>query len=359
MDLSTTHLVYIAPAAGRSGVGDYADDFLAAVAPHFKSVTDYRITTDGNESVLEVIAAVREIRRVILDLEKKGPILVHFEQSAGSQATFWGSWLPARIPVTSTIHDAPYPVWWPFKTKLLYRYRLLHHAVHYPTRPLTSRLQRRVTKGRTLFALTSIGADNVQIRMKDSTAVASRIFVPERGELPPLIERPLAVGMFGHVYKGKGFDLIGRLREQLDDDIDIVVAGRGTDALDPIDGVRVLGEVNDEDEDAFFASIRFLVVPYSKDNPYGKAFAASSAVSRSYAYNTPIICILDGSLAEMATEGGAIGVGGGIDAIAAEANSVLRDEPAQNKIEDEVRELRHARTIDKCVAPFVSAWAKL
>ena len=61
----------------------------------------------------------------------------------------------------------------------------------------------------------------------------------------------------------------------------------------------------------------------------------------------------------MATEGGAIGVDGGIDAIATEANTVLRDEFAQNKIEDEVRELRSARTIDKCVLPFVSAWAKL
>lgn len=359
MNLHETHLIYVAPAAGRSGVGDYADDFLDAVRPNFASVTDYRIATDGNESVREVIAAVRELRAVILDADKHGPILVHFEQSAGSQATFWGSWLPARIPVTSTVHDAPLPVWWPFKTKLLYRYRLLHHAVHYPARPLTTWLQQKVTKGRTLFALTSIGAANVQLKMKDSTAVASRIFIPPRGDLPALTERPLAVGMFGHVYKGKGFDLIGRLREQLDDDIDIVVAGRGTDALDPIAGVRVLGEVNDAEEDAFFASIRFLVVPYSKDNPYGKAFAASSAVSRSYAYNTPIICILDGALAEMAVEGGAIGVDGGIDAIAATANSVLRDETRLKEIEEEVRELRISRTIDKCVESFVAAWSEL
>ncbi|MBY4382824.1 glycosyltransferase family 1 protein [Rhodococcus fascians] len=357
--LAETRLVYIAPSAGRSGVGDYADDFLDSVRDHFLEVIEYRIATDGAETVRDVLTNVRAVRASVLAAEKRGPVIVHFEQSAGSLSTFWASWLPRRIPVTSTVHDAPNPAWWPFKTKLLYRFRLLHHAVHYPTRPLIAALQRRATRGRTLFALTSIGADNVGMQMTGSTAVASRIFVPARDELPSLAERPAAVGMFGHVYKGKGFELIGRLREQLDDSIGIVVAGRGTDTLPTTEGVQVLGEVNDEKEDAFFASFRFLIVPYSKDNPYGKVWAASSAVSRSFAYNTPIICILDGSLVETASEGGAIGVEGGIDAIAAKANSIICDEDQLRTSEAEVRTLRQARTIDRCAQPFLHAWADL
>ena len=357
--LADTRLVYIAPSAGRSGVGDYADDFLDSVRDHFLEVIVYRIATDGAESVRDVVTNVRAIRALIIAAEQRGPVIAHFEQSAGSLSTFWASWLPHRIPVTSTVHDAPNPAWWPFKTKLLYRFRLLHHAVHYPTRPLMTALQRRATRGRTLFALTGVGADNLGREMSGSTALASRIFVPIRGELPPLTERPVAVGMFGHVYKGKGFELIARLREQLDDSIGIVVAGRGTDTLPATAGVDVLGEVNDKDEDAFFASIRYLIVPYSKDNPYGKVWAASSAVSRSFAYNTPIICILDGSLVETVAEGGAIGVDGGIDAIAATANSVIEDETRLRASAAEVAALRKARAIDKCAQPFLAAWAGL
>ncbi len=357
--LRDTRLVYVSPAPGRSGVGDYAADFLNQVRPYFKDVVTYWVDSDGDETVAEVIRSVRAIRELVRQTAAQGPVIVHFEQSAGSLAAFWGSVLPRPIPVTATIHDAPQPVWWPFKTSLLMRHRLLHHGVHYPFRFAINAVQRRVSADRVVITLTSIGATKFKERQPDSHPRASRIFIPERVPLRPLTERPMAVGLFGHLYKGKGFDQIDRLRTLLDDDIEIVVAGRGTEALPSRPGVRVLGEVNDAEEDAFFDSIRFLIVPYSKDNLYGNAFPASSAVSRSFAYGTPIICILDGALVETAAEGGALSAPGGIDDIAARANSAIHDDDLLRRLGAEVAQLQTERTAANCAAPFLDAWTRI
>ena len=357
--LADARLVYVAPAPGRSGVGDYGTDFANGVRPHFREVIEYHIESDGDETMRSVLRDVRRIRALAKQTADKGPTVVHFEQSAGSLATFWGSFLPSYLHVTATVHDAPQPVWWPFRTRLLMRQRLLHHGVHYPFRFATNALQRRACDGRIVITLTSIGARNVQFRQPGADARASRIFIPHRPALRPLTERPLAVGLFGHVYKGKGFDQIDVMRDNLEDDIEIVVAGRGTEALAPREGVRVLGEVNGAAEDRFFDSIRFLAVPYSKDNKYGKGWAASSAVARSFAYGTPIICILDGALQEMATEGGALSADGGAATIAQRANEVIRDADVLSKLADEVSQLKEERSLDNCVVPFLEAWKQL
>lgn len=357
--LSDVTLICVLPAPGRSGVGDYGVRFAEAVRPHLREVTEYHIENDGDETVRSVLRDVRQIRALAKATAKKGPTVVHFEQSAGSLAAFWASFLPKDINVTATVHDAPQPVWWPFKTQTLMRHRLLHHGVHYPFRFVTNALQRRACDGRIVMTLTSIGARNVKLRQPGADARASRIFVPERPAVRPLTERPLAIGMFGHLYRGKGFDQIDLMRAALDDDIEIVVAGRGTEALPQRPGVRVLGEVNDAEEDAFFDSIRFLAVPYSKDNKYGKGWAASSAVARSYAYGTPIICILDGALQEMATEGGALAADGGGAAIAERANAVIRDGDVLAKLSDELSRLQQERTPENCVKPFLEAWRQL
>ncbi|MBT0565930.1 glycosyltransferase family 1 protein [Williamsia sp. CHRR-6] len=358
-ELRSTTVVYVAPAAGRSGVGDYADDVVEAIRPHVAGVREYRITSDGSETVRTVMADVRAIRQLVTDASNSGPVVVHFEQSAGSLAAFWGSFLPRHVPVTATVHDAPQPVWWPWRTRLLMRYRLLHHLMHYPFRVVTNFLQRKSTDGRIVFALTGIGAQNLGARHPGTDARATRIHIPKRRELIDITERPVAVGMFGHVYKGKGFDLLGGLRERLPAHIGIVAAGRGTEQLDPVNGVTVLGEVNDEDEDKFFESIRLLVVPYSKNNRYGKAWIASSAVSRSFAYRTPIVCILDGALGEVVAEGGAVGVEGGLDALARRIAQVVEDTETLRGLGAAVDDLRTARTTERCVAPLLDAWAEL
>ncbi|MDV7198333.1 glycosyltransferase family 1 protein [Rhodococcus kroppenstedtii] len=356
-DLANTSLVYVAPAAGKSGVGDYADDFLAAVAPRFREVIDYRIDTEGAESAADVVRHVRTVRALAKKKSAEGPTIVHFEQSGGSLSVFWASLLPRDIPVTATVHDPPFQVWWPFKTRFVGQHRLVHHAIHYPFKTLTRRFQRRVIAGRTVFTLTGIGAEVLGQKAPESNPVASRIFVPARRDLKPLSSRPVAVGLFGHVYRGKGFDLLGALRERIDPDVGIIAAGRGTAALPPVDGVTLLGEVNGPDEDYFFESIRLLLVPYSKHSQYGKAYPASSAVTRSYAYGTPIVCIMDGALGEAVDEGGAYGVER-VEQIAEAVNSIVRDDVQLEKLGDQVAVLRVEHDLDHCVVPFLEAWER-
>ena len=357
--LSDTRLLYVSPAPGHSGVGDYAFDFAAEVRPHFKELVEFWVDTRPRETARDVIRNVRRIRAVAKDALADGPVIVHFEQSAASLTPFWGAMLPRRIPVTATIHDAPQPVWWPFDTRLVSSHRLLHHGVHYPFRFAINALQRRMCRGRIVVALTSVGARDTGLRMRGADARATRMFIPPRPAVASLTERPLAVGLFGYLYRGKGFDKLKELRAHLDDDIEVVVAGRGTDTLPAEPGITVLGEVNGSEEDRFFERIRFLVVPYGKLSRYGVPLAASAAVARSYAYGTPIICNLDGALAEIATEGGAVSVDGDISEIARRANTAVRDEETLRKLADEVSWLRAEHDVTKCAAPVLNAWAEI
>jgi glycosyltransferase involved in cell wall biosynthesis len=356
--LNETRLIYVSPAPHSSGVGDYAADFVAGLKPYFREVTEFWIASYGNETAREVIQNVRRIRELSRTPAKQGPVIVHFEQSASSLTTFWGAMLIRSAPVTATIHDAPQPVWWPFDVSAVKRHRVLHHGIHYPFRFVSNALQRRMCGGRITFALSTVGARNIKLRQPGADGRDSRLLIPARPRLRPLTERPLAVGLFGHLYKGKGFDTIDQLRARLDDDIEIVVAGRGTAAVASQKKVTVLGEVNGADEDRFFDSIRILIVPYAKDSIYGPSWAASSAVTRSFAYGTPILCTQNGALAEIATEGGAVCVEG-IAEIANRANTVVRDEESLLKLADEVDRLKVERTVSRCVAPFLDAWAEL
>ena len=313
---------------------------------------------DRTETLGEVLRSVRSIRETAARAAQQGPVIAHFEQSASSLTAFWGALVTRCIPVTATVHDAPEPVWWPFDTRTVKRHRALHHGIHYPLRFLTDALQRRMCDGRVMIALTSTGARNLELRQPGADARDARHIIPNRPALRPLTERPLAVGLFGHVYRGKGFDQIDRLRAELDDDVEIVVAGRGTQSLPARPGVRVLGEVNGADEDSFFDSIRILVLPYTRNSRYGPAYVASGAISRSLAYGTPILCTRNGALPEIAAEGGAITVDG-VANIARRANTVVRDDVTLHRLADEVSRLQAERTPGKCVAPFLDAWAEL
>lgn len=357
--LSETQLIFVSPAPGHSGVGDYALDFVAEVEPHFKRVIEFWVEHSSDEKARDVARNVRSIYRLAREASKRGPVIVHFEQSAGSLTPFWAAMLPRSIPVTATVHDAPQPVWWPFDTTLIKRHRLLHHAVHYPFRFVTNALQRRMCKGRTVLTLTSIGAQNTQLRQPGVDARATRIFIPPRPEVKRLPDRSLAIGLFGHLYRGKGFEQLDALRAALDDDIEIVIAGRGTDSVPSVKGITVLGEVNDAAEDAFFESIRFLVVWYDKKSRYGRGFPASGAISRSYAYGTPILCNLDGALPEIAAEGGAVSIDGSIEDLARRANVLVRDEEMLTKLAAEIGWLRSERTVANCAAPLLEAWTEL
>ena len=92
----------------------------------------------------------------------------------------------------------------------------------------------------------------------------------------------------------------------LPDDIAIRVAGRGTESLPRAEGIDVVGAVDGPDEDAFFESIRAVVVPYGKRHWYDETYPASGVVAHAMAYRTPVVCTDYGSLAELDEKTGAI-----------------------------------------------------
>ncbi len=354
MILSDCRLVYVAPRSGVGGVGDYADDFADAVRPHFREVVEYRHDGPGSDSVRDILAHRKAIEGCIDDPERT---IVHCELSGGSVVPFWATRKLAGDPqISATVHDPPGLVWWPARTKFLAGRKILNHALHYPFRSLWRRLERAIAKDRTFFALTKAGAESLAASYPQATSKASTLFVPERPDLPPAEERPLAIGLFGLVYRGKGFDQIQQLRDGLPREIVIRVAGRGTEHLPPVDGVEIVGEVNGPDEDSFFASIRMLVVPYGRRTIYGDAFPASSVVTRAIAYQTPIVCMKYGTLAE--SDGGAVVVDGDIADIAAAAAAVVTDKVALATLRHEIEALRRANTPELIVEDFLSEWRK-
>lgn len=298
-------LVLLRPADGMSGVSDYADALVEAIRPLVEELVEIRTDGAGRESMRRV----QEVRRRTRDvcLSSRLPVVVHAEVSAGSLGPFWGlAAVPRTAVATVSLHDAPLGVWFPFRTAALARRRVLSHAVHYPIRPILRRLEARVYDGRTLIALSGTGARAVADMLPASPVVAIPLLVERRPDLPPPSRRPRAIGLFGHVYRGKGFDTLADLRRELDPAIAIRVAGRGTELLPAIDGVEIIGAVEGTDEDAFFSSVRALVLPYDERHFYGRMVPASAVAARALAYATPLVASRYGALAELDRTHGAV-----------------------------------------------------
>jgi glycosyltransferase involved in cell wall biosynthesis len=305
VDLREYRLVYIGPAEGQTAVGDYAENFVNAVRPLFGEVVQRRTLGPGAETV----AQVRGHRRAVADLVaggKPGRVLVHAELAAGAVSAFWSIAGLRGVPVTATVHDPPQGIWWPARTRFVAQHRLVMHGLHYPLRPLSRVVEGVVNGDRTMVALSQIGADSIKAIYPGATVAAVPHIISERPRLRPLTERPKAVGFFGHVYRGKGFEQIARIRRALPEDIVIRVAGRGTEALTGGPGVEIVGPVDGPAEDAFFDSVRAVVIPYGKRHFYAETYPASGSVAHSMAYRTPVVCTDYGALAELDERTGAL-----------------------------------------------------
>lgn len=350
-------LIYIAPRSGTTGVGDYADDFLAGVAPHLGEVRQLRHGGPGSESIRDVVRARRELRAIIAE-RPAVPTIVHVEQSGGAIIPFWAPAGLRGVAVTATVHDPPFAVWWPFRTRGMARSRVISHGIHRSLFGAMNRLESRVNRSRTLFTLTDLGAERLALSMPGSHIVAAVHVIPERGSTRPVAERPLAVGLFGYVYRGKGFDALAELRAALDPEIVIRVAGRGTEKLTPMAGVEILGEVNGPDEDAFFDSIRLLVVPYAGRAQYGvEVTVASGTVSRALAYQTPVLATDSGAMRELGS--GVAVVDGGPSRLAERANELLRDDAALGALQLGANALRERDTREHVGRRFLDTWEAL
>jgi polysaccharide biosynthesis protein PslF len=352
--LAAARLIYIAPVPGASGVGDYASDFVEAVRPHVGEVVELRHPGPGGETLRDVLRHRRQLRRL---LDDGRPTIVHAEQSGGALLPFWGPLgMPAHVS-SATVHDPPYGVWYPVRVRGLARSKLLSHAVNLPLSAVSGPLERRVDADRHLFALSRLGADRLARIMRRSSVSATALFVPERPAMPPAADRPAAIGLFGYVYRGKGFEALAQLRAGLDPGVAIRVAGRGTQHLPPIEGVELVGPVEGAEEDAFFASIRVLVAPYARRSLYGRrVFPAASTVSRAIAYRTPVLALAEGALAELPQDGGAVVVDGTPADLAEVASALVRDRGALSRLAAEADALARRRAADRVIHDFLAAW---
>lgn len=358
MGLEQMRLIYVAPRSGVGGVGDYADEFAAAARHYVGEVIEYRHGSPGSDSARDLNRHRKNIRALVDESGVQNTI-VHCELSGGALVPFWGTWRLGGATITATVHDPPRAVWWPMRTRFLAEHRVLTHGIHFVLNKPMTVFERRVLRGRTLFALTETGAAHLRLAMPASRVVAVPILVPERPELAPAAERPLAVGLFGLVYRGKGFDKLQQLRDMIDDDILIRVAGRGTEQLEGGPGIEIVGAIEGNGEDAFFGSIRLLIVPYGRRVLYGGvAYPASATSARGIAYQTPLVVQNYGALVEAQTDGIAIAVDGELSDLARAANSLARDIDALTGLGHRASQLRLERAPENVIKEFVKVWSE-
>ncbi|MEO5313658.1 hypothetical protein PV772_05955 [Pseudarthrobacter sp. CC12] len=233
----------------------------------------------------------------------------------------------------------------------------LHHGIHLPLRLMSNGLEQWALRNTTLFALSNVGARSLQDTFPGCRVLSARHFVPTKAALKPVFDRPLAIGLYGHAAKGKGFERLVELRAALPADVHVVVAGRGTERLPPVPGVSILGAVEGPEEDVFFESVRAILLPYDKTSRfYGKMLPASGVASRAFAYGTPVLGFDSGTLGEAAKAGGLIAVPNSVQELARETYRVITDQAELERMESEIGELQKEQSVRKVVMPFVSFW---
>ena len=352
-------VLYLAPHSGSSGVGDYADDFAAAVRPHVRELVEFRHGPARADSALGIQRERRRLRDLVGEYDDGTPLVVHCELSGGSAVPFWSVRPLIRdgIRVTATLHDPPRPVWYPFLTRGVSRGRVLNQAIHRPLHRLLEGVERRTLAGTDLFALTSTGAAATRALGIGRSVTEAWIPVPERPTITPASQRPRAVGLFGHVYTGKGFDLVPALRRALPDDIALRVAGRGTENLPAVPGVEILGPVEGDDETAFFASIRVMLMPYDRPPVGGHAMLPASGTHlRAVAYGTPSLALRSPDTDYLEQDGLAVVVDGGAAELAAAAAALVGADGELDRLAAVLRGFRLATDAKDPAAPFLKVW---
>lgn len=360
--LSDLRVVHLAPHSGSSGVGDYADDWVAAVRPHVREVVEVRHAPARVESAAGIRREVHRVRDLVASYADDGPLVVHAELSGGAVVPFWSVRDLARrggVRLSATVHDAPRPIWYPFLTRGVSAGRVLNQAIHRPLHRPVERFERRVLRDVDLFVLTSTGARRTRELGFGRSVTEARLVLPVREPITPVARRPLAVGLFGHVYTGKGFDLLPQLRAGLGEDVALRVAGRGTEALRAVPGVEVLGAVEGRAEDDFFASVRLLLMPYHRP-PVGRhpMLPASATQTHALVYRTPTLALRAPDTAYLEAEGLACGVDGGAVELAAAADRLARSEADLTRLVADLEEyLRTAAAADPA-APYLGVWGR-
>ncbi|HEX4190298.1 MAG TPA: hypothetical protein VHZ06_04825 [Marmoricola sp.] len=360
-------VVLLAPHRGASGVGDYASDFAAAIAPSVREVVEFRHAAPRTASAREIRSEVRRLRALVTELRRSpGPVVVHAELSGGAVTAFWGVRALQRdgVRVTATLHDPPRAVWYPFLTRGVSRGRVLNQAIHRPLHWALEPLERRTLAEVDLFVLTEpgaaatrrlrIGRSVTTVRHTRPVSVTAATTMP-----PPVTERPAAVGLFGHVYTGKGFDLLPDLRRRLPADIALRVAGRGTETLRPVPGVEVLGPLEADGVAGFFGSIRALLLPYDRPSVGGHEMLPCSGTHElAVALGTPTVALRSTMTEYLATDDLTLLADGGAAGLADAAAALVTDPAELDRFAAVLARHRELRSEEDTAEPFLAVWSR-
>jgi polysaccharide biosynthesis protein PslF len=200
-------LVFVAPRSVDSGVGDHADRLLEALRPHADEVVELRCGGAGDDSVWDCIRLRRQLTRALRGGEPRGTV-VHAELSGGSVAPFWAIAGRSDVVCTAMVHDPPRPVWMIFRFRLIAKSRLLDNAVHRLLNRWIEAIERRALRHVGLVGTSTRGSRGLAERGFGREVKNARLLPLAYPSLPPLSSRPLAVGLFGYHYRGKGFEFL-------------------------------------------------------------------------------------------------------------------------------------------------------
>jgi hypothetical protein len=316
-------------------------------------IVDVRHGMPGEDSVREI----RRYRRQVRQLLSTSPpdTVVHAETSGGSSPSYWAMrGLTTRKTVA--IHDAPRPYWFPTLTRGVARLRLLRAGLLRLLSPVHLAMERRFLRDVDVLTMTDAGASAVKAARLGRRVTSTRLLIPAGGPIVSPSDRPAAVGLFGHVYRGKGFEFLAEIRALLPDDVELRVAGRGTDELPVIPGVQVAGAVEGRDVAAWFATVRVILLPYRRA-PIGGvgAVAASGVQALATAYDTPCLALESPSMRELATEGGCE-VFPTLAALVERAATLARNADEAHDAYARVRAHRQGRQPERTVDDYLRLW---
>ncbi len=348
-------LIFIAPRPADSGVGDHADRLLEALRPHADETVEVRCGGAGDDGVRECIRLRRRVSKALRGADRRRTV-VHAELSGGSVGPFWALVGRPGVVRTAMVHEPPRPVWSIFRFRLIARNRLVDNAIHWALDRGIVALERWGTRHVGLVSTSSQGSSALAERGFGRQVVDARLLPLAYPPLPPLANRPLAVGLFGYHYRGKGFEIVDQLRALLDDRIEIVIAGYGTEAIPQRPGVRVCGAVSDAAEADFFAGIRLLLLPYRRKVVWGTAMApASGSFVEAAAFGTPCLALASAGL--HALEGSGCESAQDLATLAERVEKLIDDGQELDRLASELECFRSRQTLARTIDPIVSQWS--
>jgi hypothetical protein len=163
--------------------------------------------------------------------------------------------------------------------------------------------------------------------------------------------------MFGHYYRGKGFGHIDRIRALLPDEIELRVAGRGTERIPPSAGVTVDGPVDGTAMTDWFAGVRLILLPYRRSRIGGiQPFASSATLGLAAAHDTPSIALTSPVMTELTGAGGGEVVAD-IETMVARTAELVHDDSALRLLAGKLASFRTTYGGTSAVDSMLQLWS--